>query len=204
MLCVIALVSGCQHSMCLNPAFSSPSIILLHPMEVPAQTDMPSSLYALLQYRHDRGFTSVLTPCVILGKSLSPSGLRRPMCNSGHGNLLSSGGVCETRYLQDGEACGYSGVRDNKCTADTQLGHRMLYHPLLYLDGDLVRWFLVRTFLSAPGSTESRRRAAGCSKAFCALQVGTEYHIWYGCIGLTCMYFINKGKRSPKPNVRNP
>lgn len=112
--------------------------------------------------------------------------------------------VCETRYLQDGEACGYSGVRDNKCTADTRLGHRMLYHPLLYLDGDLVRWFLVRTFLSAPGSTESRRRAAGCSKAFCALQVGTEYHIWYGCIGLTCMYFINKGKRSPKPNVRNP
>ena len=95
-------------------------------MDVPAQTDMQSGLYALLQRRHDRGFTSVLTPCAILGKSLSPSGPWLPMCKLGHSALLSSGGVCETQYLQDGEARRYSGVKDNKCTADTRLRHRTL------------------------------------------------------------------------------
>lgn len=111
--------------------------------------------------------------------------------------------VSETRYLQDSEACRCSGVSDNKCTADTQLGHRTLYCPLLYLDGDHVRWFLVRMFLSAPGSTETRRRARAWNEAFCALQVGTEYYIWCMCMGLTCIYFINTGKRSQRSNVKN-
>lgn len=173
-------------------------------MDVPAQTDMWSGLCVLLQRRHDGGFTSVLIRCVILSKSLSPSGPRLPTCKLGLSALLSSSGVCETRCLQDGEACRYSGFRDNKCPADTRLGHRTLYCPLLHLDSDPVRWFLVRTFLSAPGSTENRRKAGGLSEAFCALQVGTEYYIWYRFMGLTCIYFKNKGKSSPRPNVRNP
>lgn len=74
--------------------------------------------------------------------------------------------MCDTWYLQDGEARRYSGVRDNICTADTRLGHTTLYCPLLHLDGDLVRCFLVRMFLSAPGSTECRRRAGAGVKHF--------------------------------------
>lgn len=95
-----------------------------------------------------------------------------PLCDLGQATeplwaaLPSRIGVCDTWYLQNGEAHIYAGVRDNICTADTWLGHTTLYCPLLLLDGDLVRWFLVRMFLSAPGSTECRRRAGAGVKHF--------------------------------------
>lgn len=52
-------------------------------------------------------------------------------------------------------------------------------------------------------STVSRKGAGDQSGAFCALKVGTEHHVRYDCMGLTCIYFRNKGKRSSRSNARN-
>lgn len=82
--------------------------------------------------------------------------------------MESSGGKSEMWYLHHSEAHLEDTLGSDiiQCTADTQLGQRTHHCPLLYPDGHLARWFLVRMFLTPPGNTKGRRRARHWSNTF--------------------------------------